>query len=352
MLKAEWARYTLRFRFTAVTSRERMSEKLTYFVRVCDTDRPERVGVGECALFRGLSSDDTPDYEAMLDRACREINSFPESVPERYSSIKFGLETALADLSTGGCMKPFPGRWADGESEIAINGLVWMGTRDEMHSRIEEKLRAGFRCVKLKIGGIDFDREVELLAGIRERFSPGELELRLDANGAFTPGNALLRLDALAPYGIHSIEQPIKPHQWEAMNRICKESPREIALDEELIGVDGTAEMAQMLDAVRPRYIILKPALCGGFSGADRWIELADERGIGWWATSALESNVGLNAIAQWVSQKHPSMPQGLGTGALYHNNIPSPLRQERDVLLSDARGVWDLSVLDSLSWS
>lgn len=352
MLKAEWARYTLRFRFTAITSRESMREKLTYFVRVYDTACPERVGVGECALFRGLSADDTPDYEAVLNRACRDITSFPESVAERYSSIKFGLETAIADLTNGGQMRPFPGCWADGGSEITINGLVWMGTRDEMHRRIEEKLSAGFRCVKLKIGGIDFDREIGLLAGIRERFTPGKLELRLDANGAFTPENALSRLEALAAFGIHSIEQPIKPHQWEAMNRICRESPIDIALDEELIGVCGTAEMARMLDSIAPRYIIMKPALCGGFSGADRWIELAEERGIGWWATSALGSNVGLNAIAQWVSQKKTIMPQGLGTGGLYHNNIPSPLRQERDVLLSDARGVWDLSVLDSLSWN
>lgn len=352
MLRAEWARYTLRFRFTAITSRESMSEKLTYFVRVYDTDCPERVGVGECALFRGLSADDTPDYEAVLARACRNICRFPDAVTEGYSSIRFGLETALADLESGGEMKPFPGRWADGGSEITINGLVWMGSRDEMHRRIEEKLRAGFRCVKLKIGGIDFDREVELLAGIRDRFNPGQLELRLDANGAFTPENALARLDTLAKFGIHSIEQPIKPRQWETMHRICRQSPINIALDEELIGLTDPNEMARMLDAISPRYIILKPALCGGFSGADRWIELAAERGIGWWATSALESNVGLNAIAQWVSQKNPAMPQGLGTGALYHNNIPSPLRQERDVLLSDVHGVWDLSVLDSLSWN
>lgn len=352
MLKAEWTRYTLRFRFTAITSRERMSEKLTYFVRVTDTACPDRVGVGECALFRGLSADDTPDYESVLDGVCRNLERFPEAMPEGYSSIRFGLETALADLKTGGDMKPFPGRWADGRSEITINGLVWMGTRDEMHRRIEEKLRAGFRCVKLKIGGIDFDREVELLAGIRDRFSANQLELRLDANGAFTPENVLKRLDTLSKFSIHSIEQPIKPRQWEAMSRICRQSPIDIALDEELIGLTDPDEMARMLDAISPRYIILKPALCGGFSGADRWIELAADRGIGWWATSALESNVGLNAIAQWVSQKNPTMPQGLGTGALYHNNIPSPLRQERDVLLTDVHGEWDLSVLESLSWN
>lgn len=352
MLRAEWAPYNLDFRFTAVTSRERMKRKSTYFVRVYDTSCPEVKGLGECALFRGLSADDVPDYEAVLTAACRDIERFPESVPVAFSSIKFGLETAMADLRSGGVMKPYPGAWADGKSEIVINGLVWMGTRDEMHARIREKLEAGFRCVKLKIGGIDFDRELELLRGIRESFDSKSLEIRLDANGAFTPSNAMERLEALARFDIHSIEQPIKQRQWKEMAYICRQSPIPVALDEELIGITDKDEKERMLDAIAPQYVILKPALCGGFSGADEWIELAGQRNIGWWATSALESNIGLNAISQWVSQKNPVMPQGLGTGALYHNNIPSPLRQERDVLLADPSGKWDLTLLDTLEWN
>lgn len=233
MLRAEWAPYNLDFRFTAVTSRERMKRKSTYFVRVYDTSCPEVKGLGECALFRGLSADDVPDYEAVLTAACRDIERFPESVPVAFSSIKFGLETAMADLRSGGVMKPYPGAWADGKSEIVINGLVWMGTRDEMHVRIREKLEAGFRCVKLKIGGIDFDRELELLRGIRESFDSKSLEIRLDANGAFTPSNAMERLEALARFDIHSIEQPIKQRQWKEMAYICRQSPIPVALDEE-----------------------------------------------------------------------------------------------------------------------
>lgn len=352
MLRAEWTPYMLDFRFTAVTSRESMRRKQTYFVRVYDSDFPGVVGYGECALFKGLSHEDNDGYEAMLDNACRNIMSWQETVPESFSSIRFGLETAMLDLASGGRMRPFDGQWAAGQSEIVINGLVWMGSREQMQQRIEEKLRSGFRCVKLKIGGIDFNREVELIAGIRERFSPETLELRLDANGAFGPGDALDKLGILAGYGIHSIEQPIKPRQWEAMRRICLLSPIDIALDEELIGLNRVDEMEAMLVATNPRYIILKPALCGGFSGADRWINLASNLGIGWWATSALESNIGLNAIAQWVSHKENKMPQGLGTGALYRNNIPSPLRQERDVLLTSGEYTWDLSVLNDMKWN
>jgi len=321
-----------------------MLEKDAYFLKVWYECAPDCCGVGECALFRGLGADDRPDYEARVAQLCREVNNGdPISDLSDWGSIMFGWETAVNDLRNGGCRVPFPSGFARGEEEIVINGLVWMGSAREMAERIRAKLEAGFRCVKLKIGGIDFCRELELIDFIRRRFTSQELELRVDANGAFTPDNVMARLEELARYDIHSIEQPIRQGQYEVMAELCRRSPVDIALDEELIGLVTTADKVRMLDEVKPRYIILKPSLCGGFRSADEWIRLAADRGIGWWATSALESNIGLNAIAQWVSGYHPDMPQGLGTGMLYANNVESPLRQERDVLLCDLEGAWKL---------
>lgn len=328
MLRADYTPYRLLFREVAITSRNSMLEKDTYIVHVWDDADPSVRGTGECALFKGLSAEDNPDYERHLARACAD----PAELPE-ISSIRFGFETALADLRAGG-----NGTFADtpftrGESAIRINGLVWMGDRRTMARRIREKLDGGFRCVKLKIGGIDFEDEIGLLRLIRSEFSADDIELRLDANGAFTPENALERLDRLAAFHIHSIEQPIRQHQPQEMARICEQSPIPVALDEELIGFHTDAEKHAMLDTIRPHYIILKPSLCGGFAEADRWIELAENSGTGWWATSALESNIGLQAIAQWVSRHNPVMPQGLGTGALYTNNFPTRLRLDGDML-------------------
>lgn len=331
MLKAEFTPVVLRFKETAITSRDRMREKLTYLVKLTDTDRPGSIGVGECPLFRGLSAEDTPDFERLLREACEH----PEELPE-VSSIRFAFESARADLLSGGAQKWGDTPFTRGEEPIVINGLVWMGDKATMARRIGEKLDAGFRCVKLKIGGIDFDDEVRLLASIRERFGADQIEVRLDANGAFSPENAMERLERLARYDIHSIEQPIKAGQWEAMASVCARSPIPVALDEELIGFSSDERKRTLLDAIRPQYIILKPALCGGFREADRWIDLACERGIGWWATSALESNVGLGAIARWVSQRRLTMLQGLGTGALYVRNFPSALRLEADRLWCD----------------
>lgn len=328
MLKAEWRPYELRFIETAITSRAKMQTKKTYPVKVWDDETPAVAGYGECALFEGLSEEDTPEYENLLDAACRH----PESLPE-ISSIRFGFETALADLRNGGQQLLADNDFTRGSLNIAINGLIWMGDKATMKRRIETKLAQGFRCVKLKIGGIDFNEEIELLRMIRREFTPDEIELRLDANGAFTLENAADRLDRLAEFSIHSIEQPIKQHQREAMAEICRHSPIPVALDEELIGFKSDGEKAAILDGIKPHYIILKPSLCGGFAEADRWIAMAEDRGIGWWATSALESNIGLNAIAQWVAGYKTTMPQGLGTGALYHNNFNSPLRQEKDYL-------------------
>lgn len=326
MLRAEWRPYRLNFNFEARTSRAVMRHKDTYFVRVWDDSVPDVYGLGECALFAGLSAEDDVYYERDLDQACRVIAD--GILPTASSSVRIGLETALADLHNGGSGRIFPGSdWLEGRVSIPINGLIWMGDKQTMAERIQEKLDAGFKLLKLKIGGIKFEEELELLKLVRSHFAADQLEIRLDANGAFSPADALAKIDRLAQYDIHSLEQPIKARQYAEMAKICRNCPIPIALDEELIGVFSKSEKAELLDAINPQYIILKPSLCGGFASADEWIDLAIVRDIGWWATSALESNIGLNAIAQWVALKSPSMAQGLGTGQLYANNLASQLR-------------------------
>ncbi len=314
-MNAEWTPYRLGFKFLARTSRQAMTHKDTYLIRI---PRPDGrgYGYGEAALFRGLGADDRPDYEERLSAACR-------GEKPSYSSIIFGLESAMIDAGYSEVPStPF----LRGEAGIPINGLIWMGAREEMRRRIDAKLDAGFRVLKLKIGGIDFESEVELLRYIRSRYTPRVLELRLDANGSMSPDNAIEKLNRLAEFSVHSIEQPIRAGQTEAMAALCRTSPIAVALDEELIGIPDADSAARLLDTIRPQYIILKPALCGGLSGADLWADLAEERSIGWWATSALESNIGLKAIAAWTARRGVSMPQGLGTGQLYTNNIPSGL--------------------------
>lgn len=343
MLKAEYARYRLNFKEPARTSRQTMTDKLTYFIRITDDEKPGIYGIGECALFEGLSCDDRADYEEVLQATCRDINFLDAEEMRKWPSIVFGVETALMDLRNGGRRQPFSSPWSEGLSDITINGLVWMGNINEMRRRIDEKLDAGFRCLKFKIGGEDFVQEKELLESVRKRYSPDTLEIRLDANGAFTPENALERLSALAPLHIHSIEQPIKAGQWNAMALISKESPIPIALDEELIGINDAESKFKMLSVIRPRYIIIKPSLCGGFSGASEWISIAELLNTGWWATSALESNIGLNAIAQWVSTLDTTLPQGLGTGMLYTNNVASPIVQQRDKLEYAPQMAWQI---------
>ncbi len=318
MLQAAYTPYTLIFRETAITSRQKMNVKDTFLLRLSDGSK---TAIGEVPLFRGLSAEDTPDFEHRLQTFCKE-----KATAQAPSSIRFGYETASAALASGSQEKLFDTPWSRGETGIRINGLIWMGDRRTMARRIREKLDNGFRCVKLKIGGIDFADELGLLKYIRSEFGPEDVELRLDANGAFTPENAYDRLGYLSELTIHSIEQPIRAGQWCAMAELCAKSPIPIALDEELIGLHTDEEKQALLDAIRPAYIILKPSLCGGLAEADQWIELAEKRRIGWWATSALESDLGLNAIAQWVSKRNPEMPQGLGTGRLYTNNFTSPL--------------------------
>lgn len=338
-MRVSIARHRLHFKQPSRTSREVLNHKDVWYVELTDP-ATNKTGVGECAVFPGLSCDWTPEYEQRLIEICQAIKNGDNPEIESYPSIKFGIESAMAQI------RGEHQGWTSGDVSFTINGLVWMGSEEEMTQRVEDKIAQGFGCVKLKIGGIDFDRELAILRSVRESFSKNTIEIRLDANGAFTPENVLKRLDQLARFDIHSIEQPIRQHQWTQMRTVCAESPIPIALDEELIGINSGDTKARMLDAIQPAYIILKPTLCGGLSGSDEWVTLATERNIGWWATSALESNVGLNAIANWLAGYNPSLPQGLGTGALYTNNIPSPLQLRGEKLSRNQLATWDMSIL------
>lgn len=325
--------FLLKFRHPAGTSRGVLTDKPTYLLRLWDERNPEVCGYGEASVFPGLSPEADYRYEYKIVELLANIALGRPTDLSRHPSLQFGLEQAILDYSNGGKSVWFPSAFARGEQTLQINGLVWMGTAEEMTERVERKLSEGYRCVKLKIGAIDWDREHAILKGLRSRFDAGRLEIRVDANGGFSREEAPERLRQLADLQIHSIEQPVKAGDHEAMARICRESPVAVALDEELIGLYDTDSRRRMLDTIRPAFIILKPTLCGGFSGAREWIALARERGIGWWVTSCLESNVGLTALAQWTATLGNPMPSGLGTGQLYTNNIPSPLRLQGDRL-------------------
>ena len=327
---------TLHFKQPAGTSRGVYTTRKIWLVRLSDG---EREGVGECAPLPDLSCDamDDEEYRSILNRVCEEFCQRQELDNDswrQYPSMLFGLETAWLNMTNGDML--FDTAFSRGEVGIPINGLVWMGSYEEMLKRMEEKLEKGFRCVKLKIGAIDFDQELDLVKRIRERFSHHEVELRLDANGAFKYEEALYKLELLSQYAIHSIEQPIKAGQWAYMAELCRESPLPIALDEELIGVNDPEMKRHMLNIIKPRYIILKPSLHGGMQGCREWIETARDMGIGSWITSALESNIGLNAIAQFASDvygDHITIPQGLGTGQLFTDNIDMGLEIRGDRL-------------------
>ena len=338
MLNARLIEKTLTFKAPAGTSRGTYLTRQVYYV-VLEDPSTGHIGIGECAPLPKLSCDDVPDYTERLKAFLNETAAtgmMPSTEINRFPSIRFGLETALTHLRVGH-LRFWDTPFSRGRASIPINGLIWMGTHDEMHARIEEKMALGFRCLKLKIGAIDFENELSLLEGIRRHFPSHRLELRVDANGAFTPDEALEKLKALARFDLHSIEQPIRAGQWEAMRQLCDTSPIPIALDEELIGLNHITDMSKMLNTVKPAYIILKPSLHGSFSGCCTWMQLAATRGIGTWATSALESNVGLNAIAQWAAAVMPAgIVQGLGTGQLFMDNVASPLYLEGDQLYFD----------------
>lgn len=371
MYKIEISERTLHFKQPAGTSRGVYTTRHSYYLTLTSDELPGVEGVGECATLPDLSCDAKPEYEMTLRQVCQmveQMGRIPYDMIRAYPSITFGLETAFASffdaakkfleivptegassslemLKQKGVSVPagmenltelFDSPFGRGEEGITINGLVWMGTYEEMLARLEEKLQAGFHCVKLKIGAIDFFKELDLIKRIRDVYTKEQVELRVDANGGFLPENAMSQLEALAKYDIHSIEQPIKQHQWPKMAQLCRETPLPIALDEELIGVNVRSMKQALLDTVRPQYIILKPSLHGGIYGCNEWIELANQRGIGSWITSALESNIGLNAIAHYAAKVYGSnvkMPQGLGTGQLFTDNIPMPLEIRGDKL-------------------
>ena len=330
----------LHFKQPAGTSRGVYTERKIWLVEMKEGDRN---GIGECAPLPQLSCDDIPNYVETLRMFCDQIEQtgvIDYQALRPYPSMLFGLESAWAQLHVNGSAKLFDTPFGRGEEGITINGLVWMGTFEEMYQRIEEKIQAGFHCVKLKIGAIDWEREISLIKFIRQHFTKEQIELRVDANGGFTPQEAMKKLEQLATYDIHSIEQPIKQHQWKEMARLCHETPLPIALDEELIGINDTTNKIELLDTIRPQYIILKPSLHGGMHGSEEWIRLAQERSIGSWITSALESNIGLNAIAHFAAKiygPHISMPQGLGTGQLFTDNIPMPIEIRSEKLYFNA---------------
>ncbi|WP_061869256.1 o-succinylbenzoate synthase [Prevotella intermedia] len=331
----------LHFLQPAGTSRGVYNTRLSFYLKLTSDEQPNVVGVGECATLPDLSCDAMPpnEYERKLRTFCDEYERtgvIDYEAMRSYPSMLFGLETAVAQFNAKGSLNFFDTPFGRGEEGIPINGLVWMGTFEEMFERLEAKLKAGFRCIKIKIGAIDFDRELQLIRHIRSTFSRNNVELRVDANGGFTPEEALSRMEALVQYDIHSIEQPIKQHQWMEMARLCAATPLPIGLDEELIGVNERQKKIDLLDTIRPQYIVLKPSLHGGMAGTEEWIQLAREKNISSWITSALESNVGLNAIAQLTASIYGTNirhAQGLGTGQLFADNIEMPLKVVDDKL-------------------
>lgn len=330
-MKAEYFKYLLKFKRPSGTSRGVLYEKETFILEISDEGKK---GTGECAIFQGLSFDDRPEYEDKLKWLCENIDQDVEFLKDElkeFPSIWFGYEQALLNLKHGGKLY-FPSEFTDGKSSMMINGLIWMGDVGYMEEQIQEKLAQGFHCIKLKIG-VDWKSEHEILQKLRQKFSKDKLELRVDANGGFSKDEAEIVLQQLADLNIHSIEQPIKAGKWNDMAELCAKTPTPIALDEELIGVVDFNEKKKLLDYIKPQYIILKPSLVGGISGSDEWISLAEQNNIGWWITSALESNLGLNAIAQYTFTKNSPMPQGLGTGGLFTNNFESDLELKGDRL-------------------
>jgi len=349
MLRADFRKYTLHFKSPAGTSRGTYTQRDSWFISMYDTDSPSLRGVGECAPLPGLSPELDRGFEKKLETLCRDIvhyDSWLEDGLQGYSAVKMGLETAVWDFAARGAKVLFQNAFTAGQRGIPINGLIWMGSADFMREQIREKIGAGYRCIKIKIGALDFATELDLIREIRKSHPPGEIEIRLDANGAFQPDTVRSRLDALAEWGIHSIEQPIMSGQIKQLGTLCRESPIPIALDEELIGIDSLEEKENLIREVHPAYLVLKPSLHGGFKGAMEWIDLAAVSNIGWWVTSALESNIGLNAIAQWTASLTNPLPHGLGTGRLFENNFSSPLYLQGDELRWNVAGYFDLSDL------
>ncbi|MEH0007956.1 MAG: o-succinylbenzoate synthase [Flavobacteriales bacterium] len=348
MLEAAYRSYKLLFKRPAGTARGVLHQRPTWFITL---RQGEKTGIGECGLFPGLSVDDRPDFEKKLRWTCENIHLGPTALAGAlldFPTIRFGLEMAFKSLEAEHNMELFPSSFTRGRASIPINGLVWMGDADFMRAQIRAHIERGFSCIKMKVGALDFDVECEILGAVRQTFSAQSLTLRLDANGAFSAREALRKLKILSRFEVHSIEQPIAPGKWKQLAELCARTPIPIALDESLIGVHTKVAQAALLDAIAPQYIVLKPTLVGGFAAAAQWIRRAEQRRIGWWITSALESHIGLNAIAQWVYTRRNPTPQGLGTGSLFTNDIASPLRMEGGCLRMAAGGQWNLDILEA----
>ena len=352
MLQAKIHKHTLTFKHPSGTSRGVLHTKNSWIISVFNDSNPLIIGKGEASIIENLSPDWDEKYEKNFEEICHNINQHSNNNFDdlkEFPSIRFALESALLDLKNGGKEIYFPSEFTEGKKSIVINGLIWMGSKEFMQEQIKEKIESGYTCIKLKIGtsatliaqssgnetppSVTFEDELELLKSIRQKFSKKEIELRVDANGAFSPNDAMKKLEQLSKFDLHSIEQPIKQGQLEEMKKLCAATPLPIALDEELIGINDLSKKSELLSFIQPQYIILKPSFVGGFKSCDEWISVADKNKINWWITSALESNVGLNAIAQYTFSKNNPLPQGLGTGQLYTNNFPSKLTIEKGKL-------------------
>ena len=346
-MKASYRQYMLDFKRPSGTSRGILTEKETWFLIL---EHQGKMGVGECGLLRGLSIDDRPDYEEKLKWVCQHIHLGEEQLwleAIEFPSIQFGIEMAFKSLESDNPFELFPSAFTNSNAPILINGLVWMGNEAFMKQQIHEKIEQGFKCIKLKIGAMNFDEELAILRSIREHFTADQIEIRVDANGAFNSHEALYKINQLSEFELHSIEQPIAKNHTDMMTDLCKNTPFPIALDEELIGVFSVTEKEELLQKIQPQFIILKPSFVGGFRGTKEWIQIAEKLNVGWWITSALESNIGLNAIAQWTYLQKNKMPQGLGTGALYTNNFDCPLKVENGNLYYDKNLEWHFNFKD-----
>jgi len=345
-IQAKFFKHQLNFKHPAGTSRGVIHNKKSWYIQLNQGDKN---GIGECGYLHGLSIDHYPSIEEKLNWICENINLQKERIfneIKNYPALIFGLEQAFLSLEGQHPFELFPSDFTKKQTPISINGLVWMGDYVFMKKQIDKKINQSFSCIKLKIGSIDFEKELDLLKHIRQDFSEKDIEIRVDANGAFLPNEALEKLKKLSDFNLHSIEQPIKPKQFEIMAQLCERSPIPIALDEELIGVLNLSEKRQLLKTIKPPYIILKPSLLGGILHCNEWIDLANQFQTKWWMTSALESNIGLNAIAQYTFTLNNIMPQGLGTGSLYTNNFESPLVIKNGQLIYDHKKPWIIDFL------
>jgi o-succinylbenzoate synthase len=352
MIRISTQYYALQFKTPAGTSRGVLKTKPSWFITITDTENPDKVGFGECSIIPGLSFDDGPDFMTGFDRIPKEFRdlndllSFNHSSLDDFPAIRFGLEVAVTDFTSPNEGILYESNFTRGSSSIPINGLIWMGDKQKMFDQVKAKLEAGWSCIKLKIGAINFDDELLLIKHIRSAFSKDDVVIRVDANGAFSPTDAIRYLDQLASLDVHSIEQPISAGKPQEMARLCEESPIPVALDEELIGINMTAKKKALISLIKPHYIIIKPSLTGGFKKSEEWIAIAQSLGTDFWITSALESNIGLNAIAQWTAQRAFKGYQGLGTGQLFTNNIDSPLKISPGYLSYDPADSWDFKKL------